>query len=200
MPTLLQYRQFAAQESGRFVAGTVDASGNSTTTAVVAALVSSISQDDLYTDYWLFFPAASAGDIIRVVKTYTASSGTLTVERIYSSSSIPNSKTFELHGLVKPVSDTLTEPNWTTIINDGLKRLMVEVEITHTPVADAHRHDLTTGNTWLTDPKWVRQVGYLDTTEVRAEVDPYERRVPGWPEKLSNIVYINHPHRTFAST
>lgn len=166
-----------------------------------SALISSLSINDLYTDYWLYLPAAAAADKIRSVSTYTPSTGTITQDRVWSAATIANSKVYELHGMIRPFADELTEQmDWTQLINDALTRCMLEIEITVTPTADATRHDLTTANTWLTKPVFVRQVGYLTTGEVRAEVDPYAgRTVRGYAEKLSNLVYINHSPRTFAS-
>ena len=199
MSTLTAYRQQAAAEAGRFVTGT-STTGGTTLNMVVTELISSLSQDDLYADWWTYLPAASAGDKVRVIKTYTASTGTLTHDRVFSGATVPNSKTFELHGMVRPFADGLTETmDWTTLINDSLKRCFVEVEFTHTPVALQTRHDLTTLNTWLTEPSWIREVGVLVSGEDRDEVDPYSRRIRGKAEKLSNLVYIQHRGRTFNS-
>lgn len=203
MPTLQSYRRFAAREAGRYVAGTVDASGNSTSTAVVAALKTSATPapNSMFNDFWLYLPAANATDKVRRVASFAASTGTLTVDRVYSGASVPDGKAFELHGVARPFNDDLTETvTWTDIINDALKRIMLPWEITVTVVADATRHDLTTGNTWLTEVEQVRQVGYLSSTETRANVDPYRRRVAGYAEKLGNIVYLNHSPATFTAT
>lgn len=200
MATLTEIRALAAKEAGRFVTGT-STTGGTTTTQITTALISSLSQNDLYADWWLYLPTASAGDKVRVVTSYTPSTGTLTLDRAYSGATVPNSKLWELHGMVRPFADDLTETmDWTQLINDGLKRCFVEVEFTHTPVANQTRHDLTTLNTWLTNPMWIREVGSLVSGEARLEVDPYRaRRVRGRAQKMSNIVYIEHPGTTFQS-
>lgn len=198
--TLQQYRQQGAQEAGRFVKGT-STTGGSTTTMVVTALITSLAQSDLYQDWWLYLTGASAGDKVRVVTTGPSTTGTITVDRVFSSATAANTQPFELHGMARPFADDLTETfDWTTLINDGLKRCFVEVEFTHTPVANQTRHDLTTLNAWLTEPSWVRDVGVLQSGEDRDEVDPYSRRVRGHAEKLSNLVYLTHRGRAFNST
>jgi hypothetical protein len=137
---------------------------------------------------------------VRIVKSFTASTGTLTVDRAYSGATIPDSKSFELHGVLAPIAASLTELSWTTVINDALKRIFVEDEFTITPTANATRHEVTTANAWLTEAFQVRQVGYLSSTEVRAEEDPYEgRTVYGYAEKIKNLVYLNHRGRTFST-
>ena len=196
MPTRTQYRQQAAQEAGRYWSGTSDATA-STAQLDDTALLSSLSINDLYVDYWLYIPGAGAEDQVRTVSLYTpsvSSTGRLTNDRAWSATSVPTSVAYELHGMFDP-------RDMHTYINDGLKRCFVEVEITVTPTAQATRHDLTTANTWLTKDSWVRQVGYLTTGETRANVDPYRGRVVrGYAEKLSNLVYMVTPNRTFSSS
>ena len=58
--TLAQYRAEGARESGRFVAGT-STTGGTTTTMKVTSLITSLSQSDLYADWWLYLPTASTG-------------------------------------------------------------------------------------------------------------------------------------------
>lgn len=200
MPTLTEYRQFAAKEAGRFVTGT-STTGGTTTTMVVTSLISSLSQDNLYSDWWLYLPTASAGDKVRVVASSTASTGTITVDRVFSGATVANSKTFELHGMARPFADDLTETmDWTQLINDGLKRCFLPVEFTITPTANQNRHSLTGSQSWLTNENWVREVGYLVSGEDRNNVDPYgNRRIFGKPEKLSNLVYAVHRGRTFGT-
>ena len=194
--SLTSIRQYIGQELGRFVTGTNNSSGGTTTTAVDTQLVSSLSISDWYVDWHYIIPAASAADdrVSRLVTTFAPSTGTITVDRAWSASSIADSAVYEMHGYLEP---------WTDLplcINDALSRLYTVVELTVTPTANAIRHDLTTSNTWLTDPKYVRQVGYLVTGETRANVDPFaRRRVYGYTSEDSGIVYLNHPTRTFAS-
>ena len=181
--------------------GTFDAAGGTTTTGVDTQLTSSISQNDLHTDKWLYIPAGTAADQVRVVTTYAPSTGTITVDAVVSSSSIYNSKTYELHGFLDPTTGTRGSGiGWTDMINEALKRIMIEDEFTITPTASATRHNLTGTAAWLVDPEQVRDVGVLVTGETRANVDPYRNRhVRGKPERFSSITYYDHGPRSFAS-
>lgn len=200
VPSLTTYRQTVAPIAGPYAAYTSDDVAMTTTTQITTALISSLAIDDSLTDYWHFIPGATlAADKLRTVSTYAPGTGTLTVDRAWSAVAIPRNVAFELHGIVAPVAGPGI--NWQNLINEALKRCMVVVEFTVTPTANANRHDLTTGQSWLTDPNWVRQVGWLTTSEARAEVDPYDgRQVNGFPEKLSSDVYLVHKSRTFVST
>lgn len=201
MATLTTIRQLAAAIAGRYYSGTAKSSGSTTTTFIIENLISSISQDDLHSDKWVYAPAASAADAVRVSTTYTPSTGTITVDAAVSGSTVYNSKAIELHGFLDPTTGTKGEGfGWTTAINEALKRIMIETEFTITPTANAIRHDLsTTVATWLTEPEWVRDVGVMTSSEVRAEVDPYKHRhVRGRPERISGVVYYNHG-RSFGS-
>jgi len=113
---------------------------------------------------------------------------------VLSATSVWNSKTIEFHGIIKLLAE------WDRLTTDALKRIGEMVEFTVTPTANATRHSLASAASWLTDPQWVYQVGFLTSSEARGEVDPYEgRRVRGSTEKLLNVVYLVHPTRTFAS-
>ena len=152
--------------------------------------------DKIYDDYWICLPAATtaANRASRRITTFTKGSGTLTWDRALSGATIPDSAAYELHGLL-PMED------WTTAFNDALKLIMVATEITLTPTASAKRHDITTANTWLTNPAWIRQIGYLQSNETRANESPYTsgRLIRGWADTDGATVYINHPTRTVAS-
>lgn len=200
MTTLTSYRRDAAALGGRYTLVTARSSGNTTTTIRVDALVSDISQNDLFADRWVYMTAASATDKVRVVSSYTPSgTGTLTVDRGYSGSTVPDSKVLELHGLCLPFSDDITEFSWTTAINEALKRIWVPVEFTITPTASAIRHTLAS-QTWIMGRDQVLQVGWLTSSETRANQDPFlERRVKGDVEQDGATLYLRHPSRTFAS-
>lgn len=200
MATLTTIRQRAAALAGRFYSGTAKSSGSTTTTYIIENLISSISQNDLYADFWTFAPAAAAADQVRVNTTYAPTTGTITVDAAVSGATVYNSKAIELHGFLDPTTGTKGSGfGWTDAINEALKRIMIETEFTVTPTANAVRHDLQTANTWLTEPEWVRDVGVMTSSEVRAEVDPYKHRhVRGRPERISGVVYYNHG-RSFGS-
>ena len=200
MTTLVTFRRATAPLAGRYVQCTGDSSGNSTTTIVVAGLKTVSTATELYTDYYVYLPAASAADKIRQVSSFAPTSGTLTIDRAYSSSSVPNSKAVELHGILQPFSDDLTAYSWSDAINDSLKRLWLPTEFTLTPTVDAIRHSLSSIS-WVTSENQILDVGYLGTNETRAKVDPYEnRRVRGELERDGVTLYLKHRYRTFAST
>lgn len=195
MATTLQFRQMIAKEAGRFQTGTFKASGGDTTNAIDEGLLkSSISQDDLFSDYYLFIPSGTSGNKRRVVKTYTASTGNLLVDLAFSNASDWQSKAYELHGMIEPLTDM---PD---LINEALKRMFVVVEFTVTPTALQTRHSLASAAVWLTDPTWVRQVGYLVTGESREQVDPFSRTVRGQASIDGATVYLNHPRMSFNAT
>lgn len=194
MPALPAYRQFISREAGRYEAGTFDAAGGDTDSAVDAQLVSSISQDDLYSDYWLLIPAAAADDKVRVVKTYTPSSGTLDVDRVWSAATVWQSDPYELHGAIEPQVTMLD------LINEALKECLVVCESTVTAVANQTRHSLA-ALTGLQDPRWVRQAGLLLATYARDEHDPYlERPLRGTVERDGSVIYLSHPQQTIQTT
>lgn len=200
MTTLVSYRRDAALRGGRYAQVTAKSSGNSTTTIRVDALVSSISMDDAFTQAWVYLPAASAADKVRRVSLYTpASTGTLTVDRAFSGSTVPDSKAVEIHGLCLPFSDDITAFSWTSAINEALKKIWISTEFTITPTASAIRHSLAS-QAWLLGRDQILKVGWLLSGETRANQDPYEtRRVKGDVEQDGATLYLHHPRRTFAS-
>lgn len=153
MPSRTNYRQWLSQElTGRENTYTVNASGNTTTTAVVDALKSSIVMDQRYQDFFLYGPAlATADDRLRQIATYTASTGTLTVDRAVSGASVYNTAAIELLGHMHP--DDIH-----TCINEALKRIPVVVQVNFAPVANNYKQDFTAQASWATSPRQVRQV------------------------------------------
>lgn len=149
-------------------------------------------------------PAAAAGDKLRTVSSYAPATsttvGTLTTDgRVYSSAGVPNSKVTELHGLLPPFSDDLTQFSWSDAINEALKRIYLVVEFTITPTANAIRHTLAS-QTWVTSDDQILDVGYLLTGEVRAATDPYRYRpIYGEIEQDGGTLYLLHDPLTFAS-
>lgn len=195
MPTSGAYRRFAAQELGpyyEYASGAAD--GVSTTTVTVGRLASSASVSDLLTDMGVIIGTATTTDQDERYVTTVSAAGVVTVDRALTLSSVWNSKTIEFHGVVKILAE------WYRLTNDALKRIGTMSEITVTPTADATRHSLSS-TTWLTEPQWVREVGVLYSGESREQVDPYEGRVVrGQPERLNEVLYLNHPGRTFTAT
>jgi hypothetical protein len=198
MPTLTQFRQQAAKEIGRYEEGTA-VTGSSTTTLVDTAwpIKSSLNQDDLYTDYFIYRPnAAAESDKVRIVNTYTPSSGWLVADRAWLTAaySAGVGEAYELHGTIEPHTD-LKE-----LINAALKRCLIVSEFTITPVTDQIRHSLTTAAPWFTDPNWMLSVGYTKTTDDRDEVDPYAAPVRGEVVQDGATYYLAHRGRTFSAS
>ncbi len=192
--SLTNIRQTAGRFLGGFDSGSVNSSGNSATTAVISKYVTSLSVSSQFVDWYFCCPALTTTDAqSRVVSSFTPSTGTLTLDRAYSGSTALNSALFEVHALVPP-------EQWVTLINDALKNLVVLTEFTFTPSADVIRHDMTTSNTWLTNPMWVRQLGFLGTNETRTKNNPYNNRwIRGWAESEALSVYLNTPNRTVST-
>jgi hypothetical protein len=183
-----------------FVAST--ATSGSTTTRLelaVSPFKSTISQSQLYKDWWLFRPnAVLAADKIRVVKAYTPATGMFDNDNPWTNAAYTGGvgEAVELIGIgIEPLTDM------TKLVNDALLLCPTMTEFTLTPVADATRHALTTTQTWLTKEEWVYEVGTLTTTDVRAETNPYETNpIQADVVKLDGVVYLDHPGRTFGDT
>lgn len=198
MPTRLTYRQRAAKELGIFHSST--ATSGSTVSVLEDAtwpVTSTISQDDYYTNCFLLRPnATTASDRVRLIKTYTPTTGQLTPDKTWSVNPYANGtgEAYEIHEKIEP---------WTTLndlINEALKRCFITVEFTLTPTEDDHRHSLAS-ITWLTNPSWVKAVGYLGTNDDRDEVDPYDAHlVRGQVVEDGATLYLWHPNKTFNST
>jgi hypothetical protein len=200
--SLTTLRRAGARAGGRFYMATAPASGNSASSIVftaTGALGSTLSQNALVDGYYLYLPAAAANDKVRVVASYTASSGTVVPDRAWSGATVPDEKVVELHGLCWPYSDDLTTYSWTDAINDCLKRIWLTVEFTITPTAGAIRHSLAS-QTWLRSFDQVLDVGILQTSETRANVDPYRHHhLDAEGERDGATLYLNHSPRTFAT-
>jgi len=195
--TLATYRQTAAPLCGLYVAGTSSATANNTQVQLECTasskFKSTINSAQLYVDKWLFVPTASvAADKVRRVATYTPANGYLTPDDPWSVAQ--PSKAFEIHGLVEPLTDM------TNFVNQVLKQTMVVVEFTVTPTPSDTRHSLASAASWLSNPAWVYQVGWLGSGETRSRTNPFQNRVVrGWAEDDGGTVYLN-TQRTFAST
>jgi hypothetical protein len=199
MPSLLQYRQYVARELGGFLAST---SGPSSTTVTLLdpswPVSSTLSQDDYYADYYLLRPAAVLpSDSVRLVKTYSPASGTLTPDTAWTNAPA-NGEPYELHGVMNPAADLLDA------INEALKRTLIRTEVMGTTVAQVNRHSLATIAPWLSDPLWVRQVGWLAANDNRNQVDPYSRVVRGQAVEddtaSTAAVAIEHPGNSWNGT
>lgn len=198
LPSLADIRRFTAALIGDYREGTAT-SGSSTSVleCTTRPFKSTISQDDMLKDQVVYIPTASIHtDRERVVASYTATTGLITPDLVWSTQQ--DSNPFEVHGVLS-VEDA--QNGMHALINHALKRCLIEEEITLTPVADQQRHSLATAAPWLSNPAWVYQVGYLTTDEDRDEVAPYRRVVHGQAVRIGGTVYLEHPGRTFnAST
>ncbi len=197
--TLLQIRQFVAQEmggmgQGGFLSSTAT-SGSSTTLVDTAWPVkTTLVVDEQWKDAWLLRPAAAAAaDRVRLVDTYTASTGTFTVDNAYTNAPAA-AEAYEIHTTIEPATAMLT------IINEGLKRCMLEVDFALSPVALAQRHSVATAAPWLNRKSWVRSVGYLGAADSNTTINPYTRLVRGEAVEDSGTVYLQHDGRSFLST
>ncbi len=196
MPTLLQYRQYIARELGPFLASTADTTSSTSVLIDLAWPVkSSLSSDDFYVDYYILRPAAaSATDRVRLVKTYTPSTGSLTPDTVWTNAPVAG-EAYELHGVMDPGTTMLD------IINAALKRTLIRTELVGTCVADVSRHSLSTIAPWLTDPLWVRQVGWLSASDNRNQTNPYWRTLRGQAIEDDSTgaagVAIEHPGYSF---
>lgn len=147
---------------------------------------STLAQDDLYVDHYLYRPNARVPtDAVRVVKTYNPAQGQLTVDNFWSFPVDP-AEPYELHAVIEPTAVH-------GLINDALKRTFLTVEFTVTPQDNATRENITAVAPWLTGRHWIREVGYLTNSESRELVDPFWRKVRGREYLDGNSVYIWHP-------
>lgn len=196
--TLTQIRQFVAQELGGqglggFLSST--STGGSSTTLVDTTwpTKTTLAVDEQWKDAWLFRPnAVAAGDKVRLVDTYTPSTGTFTIDNPYANA--PTTEAYEIHTVIEPLTAM------TNLINEGLKRCMLETEIAATPTALDTVHCMTTIAAWLEKKHWVRQVGYLGVNDDRAKIDPYSRLIRGEAYEADGTVYLNHYPHAFLAT
>lgn len=195
--TLAQIRQFAAKRLGPFFVTVAGATSGSTTSVLEDTawpIKTTLVVDELWQDAWVYRPnAANASDKVRIVKTYAPSTGQLTPDTIWTVA--PSvAETYELHGIIEPLVA------FTDLINQGLKRCMVEVEVTATPVALSTEHSLATVAPWVEDRSWVRQVGYLGSTDNRNQIDPFQRVIRGEVREDNKTMILNHPLQAFQAT
>jgi len=196
--TLTQIRQFVGQEMGGqglggFLASTATSGSSTTLVDTTWPVKTTLVVDEQWKDAWIFRPAAVAADKVRIVDTYTPSTGTFTVDNPYGVAPVA-AEAYEIHTVIEPLTAMLN------IINEGLKRCMIETEIAATPVALDQVHCVTTIAPWLEKKSWVRQVGYLGVNDNRAQISPYTRVVRGEAYEADGVVYLDHPGRAFLAT
>lgn len=198
MPSFESYRQRIGYATGAFFLGTATGGSAGASSTLVDGddiVATSRAVNEMLEDYWLLRPdAAAAGDRVRSVATYTPSTGTFAVDRNYTNTPVSTDQ-YELHGLIEP---------WTLmldLVNQALKRILLPFEFTLTISSTTAKRQSLAGQTWLTDRRWVRQVGLLESGETRADTDPYETRaVHGEVVRDGATLYLFHPRRSFSTT
>lgn len=195
--TLAQIRRYVAPRLGSYAQGT--ATSGSTTALLEATgwpFKSSLTVDDLYSDHFIFRPnAVAAADKMRLVSNggYDPSTGQITPDQAWTNAPYASGagETFELHGMVPPISDGSGTNDLHFLINEALHNCFLIVEFTFSPSsATARQHSLATDAPWLEEPAWVRRVGILAATDARADTDPYRSPVRCEKVKRSATVYL----------
>jgi len=191
---------------------------------------SGLPQDDLYVDRPIYRPnAVKDYDHHRYVQAYDPVTGTLTVDLewelppfppdvgstygflegfTYGDWEIPPGYTYgDLEGVgadgpgeVFEILGPFDVPTMHRLINDGLRKCWLTVDIPAQPTQGATYHDLTTSLPWLQDPDHIRQVGYLAAGEDRNTTDPFLRIVRGQVVRDGGRLYLDTGTRSFNDT
>lgn len=205
MASLTTHRRTLAPLVGEYEQGTADA-GASTTSRLVcttgllsgARVKSTQFSASQFEGKWLYLPGAAADDRSRLVTNYDPTNGYLDPDQDWAAD--PDGladRTFEITGL-------FSGPDLNALVNEGLKRCFVEVEVTLAVLStQTTRHDLTAAAPWLTVPDWVYQVGELAAGESRTQTDPFRRvrrgrvvhegatvYLEGWGFPTTSTVYV----------
>lgn len=178
MPTLSSYYALLAPELGEdFQSTAVTGSSTSQLTDTAWPIQTSLSADDAHAGEVLWRPAAVvAADRVRYVLSNVAATGVLTPDHVWANAPA-NGEVYHLLGGLAPVDGSGLDMR--SLINEGLKRTYVPVEVIGTPTLQDTRHDLGTIAPWMLSETWVLRVGLLHTGEDRNKVDPYWRIVEG---------------------
>lgn len=154
-------------------------------------------QNEMLQDYFMHRPTATdATDMVRLVPEggYSPATGEIAIDKDYTNNpySSGTGELIEAHGVLDPgfVVDML--------INEALKQTLVVCEIQVPCIPNVIRHKVSNLFPWLTEPKWIRQVGWLGPSESREQFDPYQRTVYGGGEKLMGDTYFVHRTQMFA--
>lgn len=197
--SLAEIRRFTAPLIGPYFQSA--ATSGSTATQLEDAtfpIKSTLSQDDLWTDHFLFRPSAALrADQMRVVSSYTPGSGLLLPDLSWTNSAWDSTtqqgEIYELHGSLAPVQDGQSDLH--ALINAALKRCWVVVELTLQPTSNTQvQVPLASTASWLQAAWQVRQVGRLLTGESRTDRDPYLRPVRGRVEQDGATWYLVLDH------
>jgi hypothetical protein len=191
---------------------------------------SGIPQDDIYVDRPLYRPNAVRDyDHHRYVQSYEPTTGTLNIDLpwelppfppdvgstygflegfTYGDWEIPPGYTYgDLEGMgadgpgeVFEILGPFDVPTMHRLINDGLKKCWITVDVPAQPTQGATYHDLTASIPWLQDPGHIRAVGYLAESEDRNSTDPYMRVVRGQVVRDGGRLYLDTGTRSFNDT
>lgn len=194
MTTQTAYRQHAAPALGYFLQGTANVAS---TTALleddIFGIKSSIDQATKLEGMWLFTPgAAAAADKVRLIpeEGYDPDNGRISPDLAWSVA--PDGLAYEVLNAFEPLTE------FARLLNETLKRIPVVREFTFSPASPQIRRHSLAGATWILDPRWIYQVGFLTSSESRNEVDPFRRVVRGKVEKVGGVLYMEGP--TFNAT
>ncbi len=178
-----------------FVTGTATSGSARASLEDTTRLQSSISQDDLHRDSWLWRPdATAAADVLSVIKDANSQAGTVTPDRTWVNAPYANGA-----GETYAIFHTLSPSDITECVNRALQRMYFESEVTVTPSVDPdnvettnltlfRRYDVTTLFPWLTEPWQLRRVGYLAPSQSRADYWP--TLIRGTSYRENNILYV----------
>src|SRR3990167_5538395 len=129
MSTKTTYRQAAARLIGPYTSGTATSGSTTAQLEDTGNLKTTLAQDDLYTDQYLYRPSAVStshpdDDRVRIIDSYDASNGLLVPHKVWANAAYSvTGEDYEIHGLLEPHTEM------TQIINDVLTQLtFVNVE------------------------------------------------------------------------
>lgn len=91
-------------------------------------------------------------------------------------------------------------PTLHQLINDGLKKTWVTVDVPCAPTQGASYHDLSLAAPWLQSADHVRQVGLLSASDNRIQTDPFSRVVRGKVVRDGGVFYFDTGSQTFNDT
>lgn len=201
MPTWTTYRQQLAKDLGAYWAAHSDDVVMTTTTMKVSAwpIASSVYSDRRFRDWMTMIPGAAAADRVRLIGTYapTPAPAVFTVDSIWSGIAVPRNVDFELHAHGFNPDVELKD-----FTNEALKAIYLEREATVAVNATtgAYRTSLAP-LTWLQRASDLYQFGYLNASESRELVDPFDNcHLVRWrAQGDGSTIYIEHPDRSFVT-
>jgi hypothetical protein len=196
--TLAQVRPFVAVELGGegvggFLSSTATVGSSSVLTDSKWPANTTLDVAEQWQDAWILRPAAaSSNDRLRIVSQYTPGGGSFSPDLNWGVAPAVG-EVYEIHPVLEPVTAL------NRCVNAALQRMMVETEFSFTPIGGANWHGMSQVAPWLTNRSWVREVGWLNSTESRNEINPYQRVVRGEAVERNGSVFLSHPEKTFGA-